>query len=244
MKTLITICARGGSKGIPGKNIKDLNNKPLIYYTLKTAVEFASKRGGVDIYLSTDSEEIRSVVNNLNFESVKTNYIRPEELATDSSGKLAVIKDVLLYAEGERGSAYDFIMDMDVTSPLRTAEDLEKAFSKLESDPSAMNIFSVSPANRNPYFNMVERRKDSSYVKLVKDGKFLTRQSAPEVYDMNASFYIFKRDFFKTARSNNITDNTLVYEVPHLCFDLDHPIDFEFMSFLVREDKLGFNFPT
>lgn len=242
MKTLITICARGGSKGIPGKNIKELNNKPLIYYTIKTAVTFASRRGDVDIYLSTDSEEIRSVVNNLNFESVKTNYTRPEELATDSSGKLAVIKDVLMYAEDEIESTYDFVMDLDVTSPLRTPQDLEMAFRKLESDPEARNIFSVSPANRNPYFNMVEHKKGSSYVKLVKEGKFLTRQSAPEVYDMNASFYIFRREFFDTARANNITDSTLIYEVPHLCFDLDHPIDFEFMAFLVRENKLGFDF--
>lgn len=241
METLVTICARGGSKGIPGKNIKELNGKPLIYYTLKTAVTFALMRGNVDIYLSTDSEEIRSVVRNLNLGLVNTEYCRPKELATDSSGKLSVIKDVLNYAEEEREAFYDFIMDLDVTSPLRTARDLELAFNMLEKDSEAMNIFSVSPANRNPYFNMVERRNGSAYVKLVKEGDFLTRQSAPAVYDMNASFYIFRRDFFKIPRSNNITDRTLVYEVPHLCFDLDHPIDFEFMSFLLKKDQPGFN---
>lgn len=242
MKTLVTICARGGSKGIPGKNIKELNGRPLIYYTLKTAVTFASLRGNVDIYLSTDSEEIRSVVRDLNFGLVNTEYIRPKELATDSSGKLSVIKDVIRYAE-EREASYDFIMDLDVTSPLRTAQDLELAFNMLEKDYEATNIFSVSPANRNPYFNMVERREGSVYVKLVKEGEFLTRQSAPAVYDMNASFYIFRKDFFNISRSNNITDRTLIYEVPHLCFDLDHPIDFEFMSFLLKKDQLGFKFP-
>ncbi|WP_324719201.1 acylneuraminate cytidylyltransferase family protein [Salinimicrobium sp. HB62] len=242
MKTLITICARGGSKGIPGKNIKELNGHPLIYYTLMTAVTFASERENVHIYLSTDSEEIRAVVQDLNFASVNTSYIRPAKLATDSAGKLAVIKDVLDFAENERGVVYDFVIDMDITSPLRTVQDLEQAYNQLQGDSGALNIFSVSPANRNPYFNMVEYREGEAYVKLVKEGNFLTRQSAPKVYDMNASFYIFKREFFNFSYSNNITNKTLIYVVPHICFDLDHPIDFDFMSFLLKNNKLGFNF--
>lgn len=241
MRSLITICARGGSKGIPGKNIKPLDNKPLIYYSLKTAVAYASEKGDVDVYLSTDSDEIKNVVEEFNFGTVKTDYNRPAELATDSSGKLGVIKDVLEFAEQKGGFKYDHIIDLDVTSPLRTVEDLKLAFEKLNNS-DAVNIFSVNPANRNPYFNMVEHRENSIYVKLVKEGSFLTRQSSPKVYDMNASFYIWKREFFEMDQKNNITDKTIVYSMPHLCFDLDHPLDFEFMSFLIEKNKLDFNF--
>lgn len=242
MNTVITICARGGSKGIPGKNIKLLNGKPLIYYTLKIADEYASLNQGVDIYLSTDSEEIKKVVKDLDFKSVMTDYTRPDHLATDSSGKMGVINDVLEYAESENEKQYDYVMDLDVTSPLRTIEDLNLAFEKFKGNPDAINIFSVSPANRNPYFNMVEQQSDSDFIKLVKEGNFVTRQSAPKVYDVNASFYIYKRSFFQNEFNSALTKKTLIYEVPHLCFDLDHPIDYEFMAFLLENKKLDFDF--
>src|SRR5690606_16525389 len=95
----------------------------------------------------------------------------------------------------------------------------------------ASNLLSVSPANRNPYFNMVEKN-ENGFVELCKKGKFFTRQSAPKVYDLNASYYIFKSSFFLQNPTTVIADNSIVYEVPHLCFDLDHQIDFEFMDFL------------
>jgi CMP-N-acetylneuraminic acid synthetase len=240
MKTLITICARGGSKGIPGKNIKLLGDKPLIYYTLKIASVFASLNNNVDVYLSTDSDEIKKTVCQLDLPFVNTGYTRPAKLATDSSGKMKVIHDVLRYAEEENKKEYDFIMDLDVTSPLRAIEDLNAAFDILKGYPEAFDIFSVNQANRNPYFNMVELNKGSSYVKLVKEGQFLTRQSAPKVYDLNASFYIYRRNFFKLDFKTPITEKSLIYEVPHMCFDLDHPIDYEFMSFLIKKDRLDF----
>lgn len=242
MKTLITICARGGSKGIPGKNIKLINNKPLIYYTIRTAIDFASKDPNIDIYLSTDSEEIKNVVDKIGYTSVRTNYTRPKLLATDTAGKIDVIQDVLNYAEQKENKNYDFILDLDVTSPLRSVGDLNSALSELQKDTDAYNIFSVSEASRNPYFNMVEPRENSKYVKLIKEGSFLTRQSAPEVYDMNASFYFYRRSFFSTFQKSPITHKTLAYLVPHICFDLDEPIDFEFMSFLMEKKKLGFKF--
>ena len=88
---------------------------------------------------------------------------------------------------------------------------------------------------------MVEKNKDDFY-ELCKQGKFLTRQSAPKVFDMNASFYFYKRAFFNENCNHVITNKSLVYVVPHLCFDLDEPIDFEFMSFLLTQKKLDFDF--
>ena len=241
MKILITVCARGGSKGIPGKNIKFLNGNPLIYYTFKTAVNFAKSQGNVDIILSTDSDEIKQAVLNLGFPKIDLSYDRPPELGGDAIGKLDVIKDVLTYAQGKNNIKYDYILDMDVTSPLRTVQDLKDAFSLIEEKKDALNLFSVSPANRNPYFNMVEDI-GNDFVALCKQGDFLTRQSAPKVYDMNASFYIYRDSFFIQDILKVINDKSIIYKIPHLCFDLDHPIDFEFMEFLLKNNKLGFDF--
>jgi N-acylneuraminate cytidylyltransferase len=241
MKILITICARGGSKGIPGKNIKVINEKPLIYYTLKTANTFKEKyKGKVDIVLSTDSEQIKEVVKRQGL-YIETDYTRPEALATDTAGKLDVIIDVKNFMEKKHQKAYDYVLDLDVTAPLRNVEDLENALSLLEQNKNAYNIFSVNPCHRNPYFNMVEENKEGFY-ELCKQGEFLTRQSAPKVFDMNASFYFYKKAFFDENCNHVITNKSLVYVVPHLCFDLDEPIDFEFMSFLLTQKKLDFDF--
>ena len=239
MQILITVCARGGSKGIPGKNIKPINGRPLISYTLRTAQQFIKANGHSDLVLSTDDEQIKNVVDSLNFD-IDTSYARPQHLATDKAGKIGVIKDVLLYVEKKNQKKYDVVLDLDVTSPLRNLSDLEKALEMLLEKPKAYNIFSVSPANRNPYFNMVEEKVDG-YFALCKKGEFLSRQAAPKVYDMNASFYFYRRLFFEKDFQTVFTEKSLVYEVPHTCFDLDHPIDFEFMSFLLDNNKLDFD---
>lgn len=238
MNILITICARGGSKGIPGKNIKEIAGKPLIVYTIDVAEKFKAKYQSTTIALSTDSLEIKEVAAQYGLVS---DYLRPDHLAGDSVGKIDAIRDVVLYYEQTSSLKFDFILDMDVTSPLRTLEDLENAFAILESDEGAVNLFSVSDPDRNPYFNMVEK-KENGYYALVKDLKeiVMTRQSAPLVYALNASFYIYKRSFFDLGYTGAITDKSLIYKVPHLCFDLDHPIDFDFMSYLLDNKKLGF----
>ncbi|NQX40284.1 N-acylneuraminate cytidylyltransferase/CMP-N,N'-diacetyllegionaminic acid synthase [Pedobacter steynii] len=238
MNILITICARGGSKGIPGKNIKLLNGKPLIYFSLSTATKFAELIGNVDVVLSTDDQEIKTAVESFGF-NIDTGYLRPEFLASDTAGKIDAIHDVFKYAAQKNNQQYDYVIDLDVTSPLRTVSDLQQAFEALKCNEKAYNIFSVSPANRNPYFNMVEEQADG-FFSTCKKGAFLTRQSAPKVYDMNASFYIYKAKFFSEGLKTAITEWSLVYEVPHLCFDLDHPIDFVMMAFLMENGHLDF----
>jgi len=239
MDILITICARGGSKGIPGKNIKTLNGKPLIYYSLATAAKFASVQPGVSVILSTDDEAVKSLVAASGYE-IDSSYSRPAHLASDTAGKIDAIQDVVLYAEQRNSKKYAYVIDLDVTSPLRTVADLTAALALLQADPTAYNIFSVNPANRNPYFNMVEKNEEG-YYRTSKEGAFLTRQSTPEVYDMNASFYIYHSSFFEQGLKKAITERSLVYQVPHLCFDLDHPIDFTIMSLLMEHQKLDFD---
>ena len=235
-KLLITICARGGSKGIPGKNIKDLNGKPLIAYSIEVAKKLFA-HFDVKIALSTDSDEIIKVAAQCGLE---TDYKRPDELASDKAGKLAAFCDVYEF-EKKNGRTYDYVLDLDVTSPLRNVDDILYAHKLLEADTAATNIFSVSKAHKNPYFNMVEQ-DHKGYVRICKqpDDSVLSRQTAPEVFEMNASFYIFRASFFDEGIDSIFTPTTLLYNVPHLCFDLDEPVDFEFMGFLLANNKLDF----
>jgi len=237
MKTLITICARGGSKGIPGKNIKSLNGIPLIAYSIQMAQRFAELHDAT-IALSTDSDEIKAVAKKYGLE---TQYQRPEELAIDQAGKIPVLRHVLQYSEKAENKQFDFVLDLDVTSPMRTLDDLEQGRIVIESDSNALTLFSVNAAARNPYFNMVERKENGYYQLVAKTGDVLSRQSAPKVFDMNASFYFYKRQFFDLNLNTPITPQSLIYEMPHQCFDLDHPIDFEFLEFLLSNNKLNFD---
>ncbi len=239
MNILITICARGGSKGIPDKNIKPIGNKPLIAYTIEIANKFKRNHPLTTIALSTDSEKIKRISSEYGLDS---EYLRPNFLAGDKVGKIDAIKDVLFFYENKYNIKYDYILDMDVTSPLRNLEDLENALRIIQNDLQAINIFSVSNPDRNPYFNMVEKKADG-YYSLVKkiEGPILTRQSAPEVYSLNASFYIYRHCFFESGHKSAITNRSLIYNMPHICFDLDHPIDFDFMTYLIYTGKLDFN---
>ena len=236
MKILITICARGGSKGIPGKNIKSLFGKPLIQYTIDLSNKL-KLRWNAKVALSTDDQEIKDVAKSLGLITV---YNRPTFLATDTVGKIETIKDLLVFEESLINERYDYILDLDVTSPLRTLDDLESALELMIANSEALSLFSVSNSNRNPYFNMVEENEKGFYslVKTNIDGSVLNRQSAPKVYDLNASFYWYRRVFFEKEFVSPITDKSLIYVMKHVCFDLDHPIEFSFMEFLMENSML------
>lgn len=237
MNLLITICARGGSKGIPGKNIKQINGIPLIIYTINTANLFSNLYES-EIAISTDDINISEVCKSM---GVETDYKRPLYLSSDTAGKVDTIYDLLIFYEKLKGIRYDYILDLDVTSPLRTIDDLNQAFNLLQNNENALNIFSVNKANKNPYFNMVEQKEDG-YYELSKKAEFLTRQSAKTVFELNASFYFYKRNFFDSDTRKVINEYSLIYEMKHICFDLDHPIDFEFMTYLIENNKLDFKF--
>ncbi len=234
MKYLVTICARGGSKGIPGKNIKEIGGKPLIAYSIITAQKFLKKHSGI-LTLSTDSEEIKQVASE---HGLKTDYLRPPAFATDNVSKSPALNDILIYEKKRTGIDFDYLIDLDLTSPLRSVEDIENALEVIRADTEAVNLVTVSPPHRNPYFNMLERKKDG-YFHLSKklEKPIFSRQEAPLVYDMNSSFYIFSKKYFSGNYSGSITDKTLVYEIPHICFDVDTPLDFDFMEMVIKNKK-------
>lgn len=238
-KILITFCARGGSKGVPMKNIRPLCGKPLMQYSIEVARKFQIITGfDCHFAISTDDETILLKAKEF---GLKTDYLRPIELATDAAGKVETIAHLLKFEEEQNQCSYDYILDLDISSPLRTAIDLKEAYAIINGDKKALNLFSVSKAHRNPYFNMVEQGEDG-YYKLIKQlsKDVLSRQKAPIVYDLNASFYFYKRIFFDLGHKSVSTDRALIYEVPHICFDIDNMIDFEIMEFLIVTNKLGF----
>lgn len=239
MKILITICARGGSKGLPNKNIMKLNRKHLIAYSIDAAKKFKELYSETQIALSSDSQEIIEISKKYNLSS---DYIRPNKLAGDNIGKLDAIRDILFFFEDKLKIKFDYILDLDVTSPLRNLNDLTNAFNAITSNKKALSLFSVSPPKKNPYFNMVEK-KNNGYYNLVKNSekKFLSRQKSPDVYDMNASFYFYRRIFFEKKFKTAITENSLVYLMDHICFDIDEKIDFEIMEYLISSNKLDFD---
>ncbi len=239
MNILITICARGGSKGIPGKNVKQINGKPLIAYTIDLAKQVREKLKA-NISISSDDVEIKNIAESL---GITTKYTRPASLATDQAGKIDTIRDLLIFEEEAIENRYDYILDLDVTSPLRNLFDIQESFNIISKNRKAETLFSVNPANRNPYFNMVEEKENGFYslVKTSLNGILMTRQSAPKVFDLNASFYWYKRSFFESNSKSPITSNSLIYEMPHICFDLDHQIDFDFMEYLLVNKKLDFS---
>lgn len=236
MNLLITICARGGSKGIPGKNIKIINGKPLLHYSIQHAFKLAEEFD-LDIQLSTDDDSIKSCAALL---GCTTDYTRPDYLATDEVGKIDVIRDAWKVAEVSNNKKYDYVIDLDVSSPLRSIMDIKLALKLLRQNEKALNIFSVNKAARSPYFNMVEVNSNG-FAKLVNKGvKIKTRQTAPPVFDMNASFYIFKRKYMKSTYQSSVTEKSLIFIMDHICFDLDEPMDFVIMEFLMKENHLNF----
>ncbi len=239
MNILITLCARGGSKGIPHKNIKLLNGVPLIGYSVKIAKAIQQKYVNSIIELSTDDDEILKVAGQF---GIVTEYKRPEILSTDTAGKVDAIKALLYYSEKEYNMVFDFVLDLDISSPLRTLKDIEEAIEIFHQNKEALTLFSVNNANKNPYFNMVEENEEG-YFSLSKrrDSTTLSRQSAPSVYELNASFYLYRRSFFNLGLNGVITDKSLIYKMDHICFDLDHMVDFEFMDFLLSNNKLTFS---
>lgn len=233
MNILITVCARGGSKGIPGKNIKEVGGRPLIAYTIDIARSYAQKHGG-EVVLSTDSEEIREVAKKY---GLACDYVRPDFLANDTCGKPDAIADALRWAEERNSCVYDYVLDLDVTSPIRTLADVEACVDMIVANPEAKTIFSVNPCARNPYFNMVQEG-DNGYYRVVLGGMYKTRQSAPKVYDMNASIYVYRRDVLLGENPRAITDRSLIYVMDHICFDLDEPADYDYLSYLLDTGRV------
>lgn len=228
-KILCTICARGGSKGVKNKNIKPINGKPLIAYTIEQA-----KESGLfeHIVISTDSDLIAKTAKEYGAEVF---FKRSAEMASDTAGKLDVIKDAFTRSETFYGERYDYHIDLDATAPLRETQDIVNAFEQFLKDDND-NLITAMPSRRSPYFNLVEMDKEGKvYLSKTLDNKVLRRQDAPESYDMNASIYIWKRNIL--LNNNTIfLDKTGLYVMPEeRSIDIDTEEDYKYVEFLMKD---------
>ena len=191
MRLLFTICGRAGSKGIKNKNVKNFLDKPLPLYTLSVIDLYLNKSDySADIVINTDSDELIEIFENNALRPVNIIKRNPD-LAGDNVAKVDVIQNCLEIMEEKNGS-YDLVIDLDITSPLRTVNDLDAMIEKkLHTDYDL--IFSVTDSRRNPYFNMV-METEHGYDRVIKSN-FNTRQEAPLLYDMNASIYVYSKEF-------------------------------------------------
>ena len=228
-KILCTICARGGSKGVKNKNIKILNGKPLIAYTIEQA-----KASGMfeHIVISTDSDDIADIAKEYGAEVF---FKRSSLMASDTAGKLEVIKEAFIKSEKHYNTKFDYLIDLDATSPLRNVEDIIDSFKQFVENKND-NLITAMPSRRSPYFNLVEI-DSRGRVNLAKplQNNILRRQDAPKTYDMNASIYIWKRDIILNE-SILFLENTGLYIMDEeRSIDIDCELDFEFVEFLMRK---------
>ena len=230
-KILLTICARGGSKGVKNKNLRPLCGRPLIGHTIEQAKRWAKAER---IICSTDSQAIADVAKDCGAEIP---FLRPAELATDTCGKIAVLRHALSTMERQTNERFSILVDLDVTAPVRQIKDIETSLQIfLQSRPDS--VVSVTPARRSPYFNMLELKSDG-YAAVVKKPQqpFLRRQDTPLVYDMNASIYVFQREYLlNEATMSSVSDKTQICVMEEWsAFDIDSEIDFKLVEFLVSQ---------
>tara|TARA_B100001057_G_scaffold210558_1_gene211113 strand:- start:5 stop:709 length:705 start_codon:yes stop_codon:yes gene_type:complete len=231
MNILCTICARQDSKGVKNKALKKINGKTLIEISIKQA--FLSNLFD-EIVVSTDSKKIQNIAIK---SGAKSWFLRSKKLSNDKISKTPAIKDIFQKSEIRFKKKFDICIDLDVTSPLRKLKDIKNALKIFLKKKKTQNLFSVCEARRNPYFNMIEVKNRT--IDLVKKPKNLfkvtNRQTAPQVFDMNASIYIWKRSaILKSIELFN--KDTDIYIMPQSrSIDIDTDFDLKLIRLLSKK---------
>tara|TARA_B100001121_G_scaffold309656_1_gene337310 strand:+ start:277 stop:1005 length:729 start_codon:yes stop_codon:yes gene_type:complete len=231
---LCTICMRGGSQGVKSKNIRSINGKPLMYFTIKQAI-----KSGIfnHIVISTDSKKILNCAKSYGAEGW---FMRPKRFSDNYSSKIPAIRHALIKSEERYNKKFDLIVDLDVTSPLRKVEDIINAY-KFFTKKKADVLITGTKSRRNPYFNMVEIIKNRVRKVKIAKKKIYRRQDAPQTFDMNASIYIWNRKTLINSTNEirslekNTKSKTIFYEMPEdRSLDIDSELDFKLVEFLLK----------
>lgn len=227
MKYIVLICARGGSKGLPGKNIKPLNGIPLIGWSINIAKQLNKVSR---IIISTDSDDIVKVAKDFGAE---VPFMRPENLAQDDSPEWQVWQHAINHIEESDNEDIDAIVVLPVTAPLRSIEDVNACIDLFESE-EVDSVITVSEANRSPYFNMTVN-DDSGYASLVisPENQIIRRQDAPEVFDMTTVAYVVNTNAVKL--SNGVFKGKVKSIVipQERSIDIDTLLDFKIAECLI-----------
>ncbi|HQV37058.1 MAG TPA: acylneuraminate cytidylyltransferase family protein [Flavobacterium sp.] len=225
MKPLVVIPARGGSKGIPGKNIKLLGGIPLIQYTLEAAKALFPKE---IICVSTDDLEIKKCVEKLGF---KVPFLRPSELATDSSGTYEVLLHAIEFYENN-GYYPDTLILLQPTSPFRNSKHIEQAINLYTSEIDM--VVSVKETKANPYYNLFEE-DSGGFLKKSKEATFNRRQDCPAVWQYNGAIYIINIKSLKDETISNFKKIRKYVMDEISSHDVDTLLDWKLSEILINE---------
>lgn len=234
MTTLCVISARGGSRGLPGKNIRPLLGKPMIVWSIEQALATP----GIDrVVVSTDSDEIAKVAREAGAE---TPFVRPDYLSTSEAGKFDVFKHALAACEKHYDEEYEFYLDLDCTSPLRDVSDISACIEQFRNrrGKGVDGVFSICTARKNPYFNLLEP-DDTGALKICKKlpSTIVRRQDAPPVYEHVASIYVFSPEYIRTA-SYLLDGHTEGYDIgSEKSLDVDSDFDFLLIEYLMKRKQ-------
>lgn len=226
---LVIIPARGGSKGIPRKNIKPLNGKPLIYYTIDCARAIVPDK---NICVSTDDDEIIDVVQAY---GLSVPFKRPSELSTDTAGTYEVLLHALDFYE-RQGMHFDMIVLLQNTSPFRTPDHVREALALY--DDGLDMVVSVKECSANPYYCVFEENEDG-YLHICKgDGNISRRQDAPKVYEYNGAIYVINPKSLKRMPMNKFAKRRKYIMDELHSLDLDTMLDWRLVELLTKENYL------
>lgn len=226
MKYLVVIPARGGSKGIPRKNIKPFDGKPLIYYTIDCARAICPDE---DICVSTDDAEIISAVEQY---GLKVPFVRPAELATDTAGTYEVLLHALNFYE-KKGRYYDVVVLLQNTSPFRKLEQVKEALSLYREDVDM--VVSVKECAANPYYCVFEENQEGFLHICKGDGNIFRRQDAPKVYEYNGAIYVMNAEVLKTTHMHKMQKRVKYVMDDLSSFDLDTMWDWKMAEMIIKE---------
>ena len=225
MNILYLIPARGGSKGVPKKNIKLLNQKPLLHYAIEFARKFTTDN---HICLSTDDTEIIECAKACNFGA---DFRRPKQLATDSANTNDVINHAIVYYES-RGKFYDLVVLLQPTSPFRKKEHLVEMIDIWEDKLDL--LVSVKESHDSPYFNLFEENDDGMLV-CMSGSKVSRRQDVPKIYAYSGAFYVFNVDSLKEKPISNFTRiRKYLINDPIYSLDIDTEFDWFVAEAIIR----------
>jgi CMP-N-acetylneuraminic acid synthetase len=227
MSCVALICARGGSKGVPGKNIRPLAGRPLIAWAISQAraVPRVSR-----VIVSTDSEDIARAAREA---GADVPFMRPAELAQDNSAEWLVWRHALTYLKSTDGKYPDALLCVPATAPLRDSSDLERCLDEFEKGVADV-VITVTDAHRNPYFNMVTVRSDGDVQLVIPPASaFTRRQDTPAVYDITTVGYVARPEFVMTR--NGVFEGTVrqVHVPVERALDIDTPLDFKIAECLM-----------
>ena len=226
MKSYAFIFARGGSKGLPNKNILNMRGKPLIGYSIEMAKSIDKID---DVFVSTDSDKIAEIGKGFGAKIIK----RPKDLALDSSPEIDAWKHAIDHLH-DKGHSFDKFISLPATAPLRSKEDVISCIKLLDGNTDV--VLAITESQRNPYFNLVKINSEGYTELFSKPASVISRrQDSPKVFDLTTVCYVSKCEYI--LKVNSIFEGRVrSHEIPKIrSIDIDDEVDFKIANFIMDE---------